>query len=65
MDAVKCLQRVLLTGGKDGIVNIVAIDTLATIASVKCEEVLKDSKCVSVRSVDALDNKLLIGTLGS
>lgn len=65
MDALKCLSKVVLTGGKDATVNIVALDTLATLATIKCKEVLKDSKCPSVRAVDVIGNQLLIGTLGS
>jgi hypothetical protein len=65
MDAIRCLENVVLTGGKDGTVKIVALDSLAVLATVNCKDLFKDSKCPSVRAIDVFDNQLLVGTLGS
>lgn len=65
LDTIRCLENVILTGGKDAKINILKAADLEILATIECDKVLKDSQCPSVRALDAHDNNLLVGTLGS
>lgn len=57
--------ELLLTGSNDQSVSIIQSNTLTVINRIDCGKLLSSSICCSIRAVDAKDNRILIGTLGS
>ena len=64
LEAICCLDNVVLTGGKDKKINILD-NNFKTIATIDCESLLTDSVSPMIRAIDVLHNKLLIGTIAS
>lgn len=58
-------ENILLTGGNDAIINLWELDSLSKITTIDCSPLLTGSVCQKIRALDVMDNRILVGTLGS
>ena len=58
-------ENVVLTGSNDHTIKILSLDGFAVLNTIDCDKLLERSVNRSIRALDAIDNKVLIGTLGS
>ena len=64
LEAICCLERVVLTGGKDKKVNILD-NKFKVLTTIDCEKLLKDSVSPMIRAIDVCGKTILIGTIAS
>lgn len=64
LEAICCLEDVVLTGGKDKKINILD-NKFNVIQTIDCEKLLKGSVSAQVRAIDVLGNRMLVGTIAS
>ena len=67
IDAVDANDKYVVTGGKDGRINILNVKTYEVITTADLNVIIPDSECPAVRSIcfDSKCTKLLIGTYAS
>ena len=61
-----CLHEgLLITGSNDKTIRISKSKTLEMLTTINCSKLFEQSVNCSVRAIDAIGQKLLVGTLGS
>ena len=61
-----CLHEdILITGSNDKTIKLFRAKTLEALASISCEKLFEHSVNCSIRAIDALGKRLIVGTLGS
>lgn len=61
-----CLHEdILITGSNDKTIKLFKSKTLEALATINCEKLFEHSVNCSIRAIDALGKRLIVGTLGS
>lgn len=61
-----CLHEdILITGSNDKTIKLFKSKTLEALATISCEKLFEHSVNSSIRAIDALGKRLIVGTLGS